>query len=134
MEGRALSSNRPSEPQIPVGVQLPNNRGNEVVFEGEGTSDWLMMTDFADEYAMAANSREMEALEPCSLAEAKRHPDWLQWEKAIQEELEVLTKAGTWKLADAPVGANIVGSKWVFRAKKDATGNVVLQGSSLIGT
>ena len=32
--------------------------------------------------------------------------------------------AGTWELVDAPNGVNIVGSKWVFRAKKDVARNV----------
>jgi hypothetical protein len=36
-----------------------------------------------------------------------------------------LRKAGTWKLTEAPLGANIMGSKWVFRAKKDAADNVI---------
>ena len=47
------------------------------------------------------------------------------WEKAIHEELAVLKAAGTWELVDAPAGANIVGLKWVFCAKKDIAGNVV---------
>ena len=34
-------------------------------------------------------------------------------------------KAGTWELIDLPKNANLVGSKWVFHAKKDTTGNVV---------
>ena len=48
--------------------------------------------------------------------------------------------AGTWKLEEAPPGANIIGSKWVFKVKKDAAGNVaqykarlVAQGFSQIG-
>ncbi len=47
------------------------------------------------------------------------------WEKAIEEELATLKKARTWKLEKAPPEANIIGSKWVFKAKKDAVGNVV---------
>ena len=41
------------------------------------------------------------------------------------EELDLLRKAGTWEVVDAPLDANIVGSKWVFCTKKDAAGNVV---------
>ena len=33
--------------------------------------------------------------------------------------------AGTWEVIDKPDGVNVVGSKWVFRAKKDAAGNVI---------
>lgn len=112
LEGRAVSSNRPNAPLIPVGVQLPTEKDDNVVLGGEETAEWMMMTDFADEYAMAADTGEMEALEPRSLAEAKRRPEWLQWEKAA--------------------GANIVGSKWVFRAKKDSAGNVVRYKARLV--
>ena len=71
-------------------------------------------------YAFAAATRESEALEPLSLAEAKRGPDWKHWEQAIFEELENLRSNGTWDLVEAPEGVNIVGSKWVFCIKKDA--------------
>ena len=37
--------------------------------------------------AMEGVTTESEALEPSSLAEARRHPDWLQWEAGIREEL-----------------------------------------------
>ena len=84
-----------------------------------------LQADCVDEYALAAEIGETEALEPHNLAEAKKWPDWHLWEKAIQEELATLKTAGTWELADAPENANIVGSKWVFRAKKNAAGNVV---------
>jgi hypothetical protein len=68
---------------------------------------------------------EMEGLEPLSLAAAKRSPDWPAWENTIQEELATLKSAGTWKTVNPPEGANIVGSKWVFKAKKDADGVVI---------
>ena len=40
--------------------------------------------------------------------------------------------AGTWRLKEAPPGANIIGSKWVFNAKKDATGNIVRYKARLV--
>jgi len=48
------------------------------------------------------------------------------------EELETLKTAGTWDLVNAPNEANVIGSKWVFRAKKDAAGNVVCYKARLI--
>ena len=70
-----------------------------------------------------AEIRNTEALEPQNLAEAKKQPDWMLWEKAIEEELMTLKEAGTWEVVEIPKGVNVVGSKWVFRAKKDAAGN-----------
>ncbi|KZV84358.1 hypothetical protein EXIGLDRAFT_624330, partial [Exidia glandulosa HHB12029] len=76
------------------------------------------------EFAFAAEMSDADALEPRTLPEAQRRPDWALWEHAIREELATLDAMGTWELVDAPAGANVVGSKWVFRAKKDATGSV----------
>ena len=78
-----------------------------------------------EEYALVAKTSYTEALEPQNLAEAKSCPDWTLWENVIQEQLLVLKATGTWELVESPRGANLVGSKWVFRAKKDAAGNVV---------
>ena len=78
-----------------------------------------------EEYTLLAETYNTEALELWNLAEAKSHPDWELWEKAIQQELSVLKATKAWKLVDAPKEANLVGSKWVFQAKKDAAGNVM---------
>jgi hypothetical protein len=103
--------------KVTRGIQLPTQKEQRI--EGEGSADCT------DQYAIAAEIGETKALEPRSLAEAKRQPYWHLWEKAIQEELATLKTAGTWKLVDAPERANVVGSKWVFQAKKDTTRNVV---------
>ncbi|CAA7264973.1 unnamed protein product [Cyclocybe aegerita] len=136
LEGRTVSSNCPGAPKVTPRVQLPLEilyaLYSEAGFEGENEDGWVMVADFIDEYAMAAEISEKEALEPHSLAEARTRPDWPLWEKAILEELAVLKAAGTWELVDAPPGANIVGSKWVFWAKKDATGNVVRYKARLV--
>jgi hypothetical protein len=124
LAGRGVTSTRPSDPQLASGVQLPTVNENAKL-EGEGTADWMMAADFAEEYAMAAEISDAEALEPRSLAEAKRRPDWPLWEKAIYEELATLKEMGTYELVEPPADANIVGSKWVFRMKKDAGGTVV---------
>lgn len=75
--------------------------------------------------AIGERIAEAEALESSTLAEAKRRLDWAQWEEGIREELATLQAARTWELVDLPAGANLVGSKWVFHAKKDAAGNMV---------
>ena len=38
-------------------------------------------TDFGNEYAMVADTSEVEGIELRSLAEAKRCPDWPHWKK-----------------------------------------------------
>jgi transposase InsO family protein len=92
------------------------------------------------EHVLMAEVADAKAMEPCTLVEAKRRPDWPLWEKAIEEELATLKAAGTWRLEEALPRANIIGSKWVFKAKKDVAGNImrykvrlVAQGFSQIG-
>src|SRR5271168_2704740 len=95
--------------------------------------DWTTsVEECEDEYAFAAETSNSEALEPRSLAEAQKRSDWPLWEKAIHEELATLKAAGTWEVVDKPEGANVVGSKWVFRAKKDPAGNVVRYKARLV--
>ena len=43
----------------------------------------------------------------------------------MDEELSALEAHSTWKLADLPAGANLVGCRWTFIGKKDAASNIV---------
>ena len=94
------------------------------------------MINYNDDVELVLNLNEVtanaEALEPTSITEAQRRPEWPQWEHGIHKELATLHKAGTWELVNPPAGANIVGSKWVFRAKKDAASNVVCYKARLV--
>ena len=84
------------------------------------------------EFVFVTETADVEALEPRTLTEARRRPEWPHWEKAILEELETLKAAGTWRLEDAPPGANIISLKWVLKAKKDAAGNIVRYKARLV--
>ncbi len=144
MEGVGVSSAHRSDPSIATGLQLPG-RFDEEVEETGGV--WAAKSAFAAleesewlEHILTTKTTEAEALEPRTLAEAKRRPDWPLWENAIAEELATLKTAGTWRLEESPPRANVIGSKWVFKAKKDAAGNIarykarlVAQGFSQIG-
>ena len=135
-EGVGIASSRPSDPAVPRGVSIPGG------FDADGEmaklvdklagawsveaglpllhENWLGI-----EVALVAETSDSEALELHNLAEAKCRPNWPLWEHAIQEELDTLRTASTWTLEHAPPGANVIGSKWVFKAKKDALGKVV---------
>ena len=119
LEGRGSWSTA-SKTALAPGVQQPSDEWMASVEECE------------EEYVFLAATSEAEALEPRSLAEAQKRPDWPLWEKAIEEELATLKAAGTWEVVDRPVGVNVVSSKWVFKAKKDAAGNVVRYKARLV--
>ena len=88
--------------------------------------------DYNEEYELTWKMSEEEGIEPRTLAEARSLPEWGEWERAIQEELAMLRAAGTWVLEEPPAGANIVGSKWVFKIKKDSAGNVIRRKARLV--
>jgi hypothetical protein len=129
LEGRGTWSNEPANSLVPPGVQLMAEGGAD----DDDLTDWLhVVPAHVEGYAFAAVTGDSEALEPRTLAEAKRGGDWPLWEKAIHEELATLKAAGTWELVERPEGVNVVGSKWVFRAKKDAAGKIVRYKARLV--
>ncbi|KIJ29520.1 hypothetical protein M422DRAFT_54132 [Sphaerobolus stellatus SS14] len=83
-------------PQSNIPVRTPSARPSRTdVFEGQGTSDQLLSVDWVEEYALAAEISDAEALEPRSLTEAQLGADWPLWQSAIHEELANLKAAGT---------------------------------------
>jgi hypothetical protein len=134
-----VASARRSDPTIPRGIAVPGSFSEDEVDDIVGgawtTADGLpaLREDWEGaEAAFVAETADAEALEPRTLAEAKRRPDWPLWEKAIEEELATLKANNTWRYENAPPGANVIGSKWVFKAKKDASGRVVRHKARLV--
>lgn len=50
----------------------------------------------------------------------------------MYKELNRLNSRNTWKIVDTPTDANIVGSKWVYRTKRDAAGNITSHRARLV--
>ncbi|PIL28794.1 transcription factor [Ganoderma sinense ZZ0214-1] len=115
---RDIQEGRAADTKLPRGV-LVQEIGEE---EEKAVED--LLTEEVSGIAMAAAQAKEEGLDPLSLAEARRRPEWPRWEQAMREELSALEKHGTWRLERPPPGTNIVDNKWVFHAKKDASGNV----------
>ena len=82
--------------------------------------------------ALAVVMSEAEGLDPRSLAEARRRPDWPRWQEAMEEEHAALVAHGTWELEDKPAGANVVGCRWVFHLKRDSAGNIIQYKARLV--
>lgn len=82
--------------------------------------------------AMSARMNEANGLEPRSLNEAMKSLDWLRWKEAMDEEKTVLEGYKTWEIMDAPKGVNIVGCRWTYIVKRDASGNIVWYKAQLV--
>jgi hypothetical protein len=62
--------------------------------------------------------------EPKSYRQAKASPQWSDWKKAMDDELKSLKENDVWDVIPKPVGRKIVASRWVFKAKGNAQGEV----------
>lgn len=83
----------------------------------------------AQEYADASGGVAMMAtiesdLDPKSYTEAMEREDAKDWEKAMNEELESLTRCKVWESVDRPKDINIVTNRWVLRIKRKPDGTV----------
>ncbi|KAM2301622.1 hypothetical protein ACFX1S_032519 [Malus domestica] len=47
-----------------------------------------------------------------------------QWQSAMQEEYDALKSQGTWKLVPPPSDKGVIGSKWVYKVKRNPDGTV----------
>ena len=82
--------------------------------------------------AMLATMSNACGLEPRSLNEAKKSPDWPRWKEAMDEELAALEAHNTWEVVDKLKNINIVGCHWTFVVKKDAAGNIIRYKARLV--
>jgi hypothetical protein len=63
-------------------------------------------------------------IDPLTYLQATRSPESESWKLAMKSELDSVGSTGTWKEVATPPGRKLVGSKWVFKTKRDASGNI----------
>jgi len=66
----------------------------------------------------------VEFEEPLTYAEAMTSSNAKDWKEAIDTELQALEKAKTWIVSTLPKGKRAISSKWIFKIKRDETGNI----------
>jgi hypothetical protein len=66
------------------------------------------------------------------LRQARKSPEWPEWERAIQSELEQLNRMGTWRLVDKPPDSIPISNKFVFTKKRDNAGNTIKYKARLV--
>lgn len=66
---------------------------------------YLMGTEEPSSYRQAANDNE--------------------WRLAMEKEMDSIERNGTWKLSEPPEEQKVIGLKWIYKLKRDASGNVV---------
>jgi transposase InsO family protein len=69
---------------------------------------------------------------PKTIAEARKSPEWPEWEKAVLAELEQLKEMNVWELIDRPEGRSPIGNKWVFVKKYNKDGDLTKYKARLV--
>ncbi|GJU77038.1 ribonuclease H-like domain, reverse transcriptase, RNA-dependent DNA polymerase [Tanacetum coccineum] len=70
-----------------------------------------------------------DADEPTSYLTAAKDQEWV---KAIKVELDAIEKNQTWSLVDLPAVRKPIGLKWVYKLKRDPSGNILKHKARLI--
>jgi hypothetical protein len=65
-----------------------------------------------------------DAPEPKLFWQAMSSPDAEKWYKAAAIEMRAHLDNGTWELVKLPAGRKAIGSKWVFKIKRNANGSI----------
>ena len=69
-------------------------------------------------------SVESEESEPKTVKQALSSSHADDWSNAMSNEVNSLKKNNVWTLVELPAGRKAIGSKWIFKQKRDADGNV----------
>ncbi|CAI7819021.1 unnamed protein product [Closterium sp. NIES-54] len=85
-----------------------------------------------DECAFAFFSPVEMPGEPATLKQALESSDVEEWKKAMDSELKSIEESGTWELVELPDGRKAITSKWLFKIKSDADGNIERYKSRLV--
>ncbi|CAI5723636.1 unnamed protein product [Hyaloperonospora brassicae] len=73
----------------------------------------------------SANAVEATDLaEPATFQDAISGPDQVHWRKAIRAELESMRLRGVFRAAKLPSNQRAIGTKWVFKIKRKASGSI----------
>ena len=62
--------------------------------------------------------------DPTNYVEAMRSSKRAEWEVAMREEISALKDNGVWRVTKRSVGSNPLHSKWVYKTKTGADGEI----------
>lgn len=75
-------------------------------------------------YLQEANFDIGDEVDPTSFREAMKSQNVDKWREAMLNELESMKNNQVWELVEPHKSQKLVGSKWVFKTKKDKDGRI----------
>ena len=70
------------------------------------------------------NLAKVDNEDPKNVKEALSSEHATEWKQAMENEINSLKKNKVWSLVKLPTGKKAIGSKWIYKQKRDADGNV----------
>jgi len=101
---------------------------NDVHEADENKVPKLHESDIAQLAYLAAYGEET----PMSFNEATKSPEADEWWKAMNEEIGMLHKRGTWVLEDLPPGRKAIGCRWTYVIKRGPAGEILRYKARLV--
>ena len=65
-----------------------------------------------------------ESSDPKNYGQAMASPEASEWQNAMRAEYDALVDNETWDLVVVPPGRKVVGGKWVYKVKRDQSGDI----------
>ncbi|PWA98023.1 hypothetical protein CTI12_AA024020 [Artemisia annua] len=114
-EETSESSEEVQQPQSPTPIQNSPSSSSEGEPKTRSLQELYEITEEIPLLCLYADC------EPLVFEEAMRSKKWRQ---AMDEEIKSIEKNDTWELTTLPKGQKAIGVKWVYKAKKNAKGEV----------
>jgi hypothetical protein len=110
--------------EVPADVRVLLAQGLRSIYDDD--NEYIELPEVMERAFRAAVDAEAVSsdAEPKSYREAMRHPDSELWHQAMVREMEAHLKNSTWELIKLPHGRKAIGSKWVFKVKRNPDGTV----------
>ncbi|KAI3746470.1 hypothetical protein L6452_08904 [Arctium lappa] len=126
MENSTTTHPTSSDISIEIPVQMPTPTV-EAVVNNEETE----VAEQAEPAETSAPTTSTVTIIPLELSEEEALAD-SDWVTAMQEELNQFDALKVWRLVPKPQGKTIIGTKWVFKIKKDEDDTVIRKKARLV--
>ncbi|XP_024178495.1 uncharacterized mitochondrial protein AtMg00820-like [Rosa chinensis] len=104
------------EPQQNVAEPRRSQRTRKPTFGGQN--------NIYEAYLQEVESTLADDNDPINFKQAAESNESKQWKKAMDAEIESMYNNEVWELVKPDLNHKPIGSKWVFKTKRDAKGNI----------
>jgi hypothetical protein len=113
------------EQQLPKSWRIVKNHPIDQILGGpsQGVNTRSSLRNVCNNMAFVSE------IEPKNIEEAETYEFWLM---AMEEELNQFERNNVWTLVPRPTHQSIIGTKWVFRNKKDENGFIIINKARLV--